>query len=288
MRVETTKGRVLLKVCNEKPEDLLLLQCRFLEQCRAAGVFTCFPVHRRDGGSLTKYGDLNIICYDFLEGGLPTSLNERAVEHIGVSLAKVHALPVLEEYPGFSMGYVEAWPFLDEIKDAPLGSTPFAAELRYAMQYYKPLISRTDLPRGLIHGDVFVDNLIAVEAEKVAIVDWEEICVDLLALDVVVTWIGCCYDERPEQHAVLNQKRVDAFTAGYESVRPLLPIERESLQGLLAYSLVSIAFWRFRQFNWRHPQLAAARGESYREMMKRLRDLPCGRAHLPADFVEYL
>jgi aminoglycoside phosphotransferase (APT) family kinase protein len=54
---------------------------------------------------------------------------------------------------------------------------------------------QADIPRGLIHGDPFIDNLLVREltGEVVGWVDWEDVACGPLLFDVGCSIIGCCY-----------------------------------------------------------------------------------------------
>ncbi len=82
-----------------------------------------------------------------------------------------------------------------------------------------------DLPRGIIHGDLFRDNVL-FENEKsdsiVALLDFESASHGAFAYDVAVTVLAWCYGD------ALDVSLAGAMLAGYTSIRPFLRHEKHA------------------------------------------------------------
>ncbi len=63
------------------------------------------------------------------------------------------------------------------------------------MERLKPTltIQSQQLPKGILHSDIFPDNALFEGEDLVAIIDWEEICYGELLIDIAMTVVGCCY-----------------------------------------------------------------------------------------------
>ncbi len=72
-----------------------------------------------------------------------------------------------------------------------------------------------DAPRGLVHGDLFLDNVLWSGGRIAAVLDWEMSCVDAFAYDLAVVLNAWCYRERFEPALAR------ALLAGYRGQRPL-------------------------------------------------------------------
>jgi homoserine kinase type II len=168
------------------------------------------------------------------------------------------------------MGAVQWRPFLDnELPRAPLAAAahPFVSRLRDALRTLGPLAESAAWPRRILHGDVFLENVMCEGERVVAIVDWEECCAGPPLLDVAMTLVGCCYSERN----VLEWPLAEAFLRAYHASLPLSAQARDALPDFLRYALFSIAFWRFRQFRVRRPD--AAREDAFAQMTARIDSL---------------
>ena len=83
-----------------------------------------------------------------------------------------------------------------------------------------------DLPRSVIHADLFPDNVLMLGNRVTGLIDFYFACNDLTAYDVAVTHAAWCFADEGRQF------RADLSTAlleGYESLRPLLAQERSAL-----------------------------------------------------------
>src|SRR5262249_37159924 len=99
-----------------------------------------------------------------------------------------------------------------------------APELQRVLQGARPL----DLPAGLIHQDLFPDNLL-VDAENalVAVLDLEQACHGAFAYDLAVSVNAWCWDG-----ARIAPEPAAALVGAYCAERPLQPREREAFVGL--------------------------------------------------------
>lgn len=260
-KLTTTDGVFLLKICDEKNLEELHQQIALLEHLQKHSYPTVYPILLKNDDTLYDKRKYQIMIYPFLDGSTPKP-SKRVLEQIGEALAKLHCIPPLAKLPRFPMGITQIGPFLDEIKGTQFATHPFLLWLKSELEWIKPELEKP-LPKGLLHGDLFLDNTLFDDDKMVAILDFEEGCHDTLLIDIGMTIIGCCY-------TVENALDIDVlhgFLDAYNAVRPLAENEWECLDGFVYYAAVSIAFWRFRQFNIRHPDVHKA--ETYHEMISR-------------------
>ncbi|PLK25492.1 homoserine kinase [Novosphingobium sp. TH158] len=101
------------------------------------------------------------------------------------------------------------------------------------------------LPRGVIHADLFPDNVLMLGNEVTGLIDFYFACTDMLAYDVAVTHAAWCFDSAGREFLPdLSQ----ALIAGYESVRPLSGEECSALP-LLARG-AAMRFLATRAYDW--------------------------------------
>ncbi|HET9630019.1 MAG TPA: homoserine kinase [Novosphingobium sp.] len=103
------------------------------------------------------------------------------------------------------------------------------------------------LPAGVIHADLFPDNVLMLGDEVTGLIDFYFACTDLYAYDVAVTHAAWCFDAtgtrfEPELSAALLD--------GYQATRPLGPAERAALP-LLARG-AAMRFLATRAYDWLH------------------------------------
>lgn len=260
-KLTTTDGEFLLKICDEKDSVELNMQITLLEHLRQHAYPTAYPILTMDQKPLIHETFGSVMLYPFLQGEEPLP-SPNILAQLGEALAKLHRIPPIAGLLPFAMGISQMRPFLQEVEDTEFATHPFVALLKSQLEEIEPSLNAS-LPMGLLHGDLFLDNTLFDGEDMVAILDFEEGCYDTLLIDVGMTIIGCCYtsDHR------LNLEAVRRFLDAYNAVRPLTENEWKHLDCFVHYAALSIAFWRFRQFNIRRPD--ARRANTYQEMITR-------------------
>ena len=260
-KLTTTDGEFLLKICDEKDPAELNMQIALLQHLHQHAYPTVYPILTQDQKPLTHEIFGSVILYPFLQGEEPHP-SPNTLAQLGEALAKLHCIPPISGLPRFAMGISQMTPFFKEVQDTQFATHPFVESLKSQLESMETQLN-SSLPTGLLHGDLFLDNTLFDGDEMVAILDFEEGCYDTLLIDVGMTLIGCCYTP---QHQ-LNLEAAKRFLDAYNVSRPLTESEWKHLDCFVHYAALSIAFWRFRQFNIRRPN--PKRANTYQEMITR-------------------
>ena len=260
-KLTTTNGEFLLKICDEKDPAELNMQISLLQHLHQHAYPTVYPILTKDQKPLIHETFGSVMLYPFLQGTQPRP-SPNTLAQLGEALAKLHRIPPIAGLPHFPMGISQMRPFFQEVQDTPFAAHPFIESLKSQLESMEPQLNAS-LPIGLLHGDLFLDNTLFKGEQMVAILDFEEGCYDTLLIDIGMTIIGCCYTP----HHQLILKAVSRFLDAYNAVRPLTESEWQLLNDFVHYAALSIAFWRFRQFNIRRPD--AQRANAYQEMITR-------------------
>ena len=230
----------------------------------AHGIPTPVPLELSSGNRHIERDGVAWTLLPHYEGGFLES-DIDSLRSLGEVQARMHLIPINDCFPKvYTMGFefFERVFALAEERDA---WSPFLDLLRREAASLEPRIPH-DLPSGILHGDLFPDNVIGSGGEVAAILDLEEAWIGPLAFDLVMSFVGFGWDDSEPL-----ERRWRALLEGYESVRPLTEVEWSALPHLNRYATLSIAAWRY----WKHvmsrhdPNLA----ERYLEMVDRL-DVP--------------
>ncbi|WP_333838740.1 homoserine kinase [Novosphingobium sp.] len=195
----------------------------------------------------TPRGEKALALIEFLPGvslGEPTASQARAV---GAALAEMHLAAA--DYPAMrenGMGLAE-WQRLADACGAQ-GLASIDPALATCVAEHLPRLARDwprDLPRSVIHADLFPDNVLMQGDTVTGMIDFYFACNDITAYDLAVTHAAWCFD--PTGARFLPDLSA-ALVTGYESVRPLSEAERAALP-LLAQG-AAMRFAMSRAFDW--------------------------------------
>ncbi len=100
------------------------------------------------------------------------------------------------------------------------------------------------IPGGVIHADLFMDNVKWLGTRISALFDFEMACVDALALDLAITLNAWCFEQ-----GQYNWRNARALVDGYRAERPMDPREFDALHGLLLFGAVRFTASRIRDFH---------------------------------------
>ncbi len=121
------------------------------------------------------------------------------------------------------------------------------ALLQSAMQHQ----SQSDLqalPTGIIHADLFRDNVLFDGETLGGFIDFYYACKDVLAYDIAIAANDWCV----QADGNFDEARLSAFLTAYESVRPLTSAEKDSWPTLL--QMAALRFWLSRLYDKHFPQ----------------------------------
>lgn len=244
--VQTTNGRYVLTIFevlqqHELPFFLLLKQHLSLN-----GVACPAPLARKDGrfdSQLSGKPACLVSCLHGSDTGWPTA---QQCFHTGAMLAKMHiagqSFGMKMDNPRYDVWWTEAAAKLHPVLDRE-----DAALLDEEIAY---LAAHPDhgLPRGIIHADLFKDNVLLNDQEVAGFIDFYYACDGNFMYDLAIAvndWARTAENR-------LDSALADAFVAGYESVRPLSEAERAYYP--TAQRAGCIRFWVSRLLDFHFPQ----------------------------------
>ena len=224
------------------------------------GVSTPSPIPFSNGEFVIVKNDLAWTLLPFVEG-MWLEPNDSSLYSLGRIQASLHlVVPPVNLKDKYSMGDL-LFDKLFSIADKRHEWSDFLYMLKSEINTLKQNIG--DLPRGIIHGDLFPDNILVTNGKVNSILDFEEVCYDILAFDLAMTFVGCGWENG---EPVVERWR--SLLEGYQSVRRLSHEEMDSLSDLHRLATLSIAAWRYWQFVINVPDTEHT--DRYLEMTDRL------------------
>ncbi len=182
-----------------------------------------------------------------LEGASVTDVTEAHCSLVGEMLADMHLAG--KSFKGM-MPNPRGWDWRKTTAQqiAPHLDTASAEMLNEELRY-QALHRFEDLPRGVIHGDLFRDNVLFVNAQQLAgAIDFYYACNDAWLYDLAITVNDWCVTSSGE----LDRKRMAAMLNAYHKLRPLLAIERGAWPVMLRAA--ALRFWLSRAYDLYFPR----------------------------------
>ena len=122
------------------------------------------------------------------------------------------------------------------------------------------------LPAGVIHADLFPDNVFFRDSRLTGVIDFYFACNDAFAYDIAICLNAWCF----EADGSFNITKARALLTRYEAVRPLSPAEYAALPALARGS--ALRFLLTRLYDWlHHPPGAYVKPKDPLEYLQKLR-----------------
>jgi homoserine kinase type II len=216
-----------------------------MEHLATRGVTCPQPVRNRCGEALGELAGRPAAVVTFLDGLWVRRPTVRHCSEVGQALAHMHLAGAdfgLKRPNALSLA---GWPPLlqaaesraDEV--APRLAGESAAELAFLQENWP-----AHLPNGVIHADLFNDNVFFLGERLSGLIDFYFACNDALAYDLAICLSAWCF----EPDGDFNVSKGRAMISAYESVRRLNPYEIEALPILargaaLRFMLTRLVDW---------------------------------------------
>jgi len=244
--VTTANGRFVLTLFEKLTDDELPFYLNLMAHLARHGIPCPSPVANRRNQFLGTLNGKPACIASRLNGKSTTAPNLGKCAAIGAMLAQMHIAgqsfsQIMPNPRGASWRSATApqvRPFLDADQTTLLDSEV-------------ALHARQDwaaLPQGVIHADLFRDNVLLEDDRVGGLIDFYFACSDALLYDVAITVNDWCVDADGTPDAA----RAQIFLRAYHAVRPLLDAERDAWPLMLR--LAALRFWLSRLFDKHLPR----------------------------------
>ncbi len=226
------------------------------------------PVENRQGEALGELAGRPAAIITFLEGIWPRKPNATHCAGVGQALAKMHLAGADFSMTRANALSVAGWrPLFDAAASRANDVQPGLREfLGTELDYLASGVWPSNLPQGVIHADLFPDNVFFLGDTLSGIIDFTFACNDILAYDVAICLNAWCFEA---DHS-FNVTKARAFLSAYGRERKLSDDEQNALP-LLARG-AAIRFLLTRLVDWLNvPPGALVRPKDPLEYVRKLR-----------------
>jgi homoserine kinase type II len=269
--LETARGKHLLRVDEVKGELEVKRELDLLLFLRKHGFPCPQPLADRKGRYYRESGGKCLSVYRYYDGhpASQTRITAPQLENIGRVLADLHTIG-----KSYKKGIENRFSFerVADVYGEVRGRLPsyfkrivrtLDDEVEYLQSYLE-----SKLPKGIIHGDLFHDNVIVKGEKVVAVLDFEAACRGKFIFDLATAVNALCFDGENYQ-----LKRFEALIAGYESLRALSLAEWDAFPNELRFSALRFTVTRLKDFFLNPVDDQSRENKDFREFYERLRIL---------------
>jgi homoserine kinase type II len=269
--LETRKGKFFLKIDEVKNPSEIQNELDLLLFLRAAGFPCPQPRPDRQGQYLTAYRGKPVSVYASLPGKALSEdmLTTTQLEAVGRALASLHVIGqdyhkdienrfcfarISELYHSMKEKMPVYFKHVIHVLDD---------EMVYQQQYQED-----KLPKGIIHSDLFADNLLFRGSKLVGVLDFEAACHGKFIYDLATAVNALVY--KGGRYTI---ERFVALLDGYQSVRNLTLTEWDAFPSELRFSALRFTVTRLKDFFFRPMDDTARVNKDFREFLERLQVL---------------
>jgi homoserine kinase type II len=244
--LRTTAGTFILTLYEKRVDrDDLPFFINLMQHLAANGIECPQPVVQKNGAAIGELAGRPSAIVTFLEG---MWLRKPAAEHcyaLGVAMAQMHVAGQSFAMQRENSLTMKDWRPLWEkcMADADAVEAGLRVQTEADLAYLEKNWP-SDLPRGVIHADMFPDNVFFIGQNLSGIIDFYFACTDMLAYDLAICLNAWCF----ERDFSYNLTKGTALLRGYNSVRPLELAEQQALPVLCHGS--AMRFMLTRLYDW--------------------------------------
>jgi len=244
--VHTSSGTYILTLYEKRvdPADLPFF-LGLMEHLSQRGVTCPLPVHDRNGNVLNSIAGRHAAFVTFLEGVWPRKPSAEHALEVGRAMARMHLASQDFDLKRKNALGLSGWrPLFDKFSSRADEIMPGLHKLVSAELDVLEKRWPRDLPEGIIHADLFPDNVFFIANRLSGLIDFYFACNDALAYDLAIALNAWCF----ESDFSFNVTKGRALIKGYEDVRPLTEQERIAFP-LLARG-AALRFLLTRGYDW--------------------------------------
>lgn len=254
--INTKQGDYMLTVAEDKEVKQIAELGELLLLLKQNSFPTTYPILTVNGDIVTQNNSKPVMVKKYIKGNIARDLSQKMLRQIGVAMAKLHQIPAPRFLSNRRPYGVQKYAKIQGRHIDPTYENWIAIKFS-DFKRLKP----AELPCGLVHGDIFYDNVIFDGDRLKAIIDFEEALYHAKIFDLGMGIVGTCF---AGQHFLIEHAR--SLIQGYERVRKLEREEKNALKLFVEFAAVTVSCWRYWKYHIDSQNKEAA--DKHKQMMR--------------------
>lgn len=244
--VTTDSARYVLTIFEKNDFDELPYFVNLMTHLAQHGVPCPAPIADKQGIALHRLKDKPALMVSCLQGSDISTPNVAQCQAVAATLAHMHLVGLSFHQQSHNQRG-QGWRTMTAQQVMPKMNAAQQSLLQEELDFQHSL-DLTQLPHGVIHGDLFRDNVLFEYDKLGGFIDFYYACHDVLAYDVAIAANEWCIAD----DGCFDTEKLDAFMAAYQAVRAFEPAEQTQWQSLLRRA--ALRFWLSRLYDFYFPQ----------------------------------
>ena len=227
--LKTKKNKFILTIFEKRVSNKEIpFFMRLMEILHSSNINCPKPLKNKNGSYLIKLRNKTACVVSFLNGKDKIKLNSKNCFAVGKMIAKIHqATKNIKISRKNSMGIKELGPLLKSIK---FKSKKFSNLEKFLTNNLNDIKKNwpLGLPKGIIHGDLFIDNIFFKKDKLSGVIDFYFAANDIFMYEIAICINALCFDQKNSKFK-LNKQKISELIKGYESVKKISYKEKKSL-----------------------------------------------------------
>ena len=214
-----------------KEQDLPFF-CELILKLNKLGFKCPRPLINLENSPISNFKNKKLTIFTFIDGKSKNYLDPKDCKLIGIEAAKLHKLTSSFKIKRKNALSVTSWRKM--FKNIKENCSSIHKDLPKLIESNLTDIEKNwpdNLPQGIIHADLFSDNIIFKNNKVNGIIDFTFSCNDFYAFEIAVCFNALCFDGL-KNNLSFNVTKAKNFIAGYNSIRELSNSEKKNVKVL--------------------------------------------------------
>ena len=190
------------------------------------------PVPNKNNEYISDFEDKKFMIVSYLNGKSKKNLSPSDCKIVGKESAKLHEITKNFNFKRLNNLSVKSWrAIFDQVKDK---CGKIHSDLPRLIEGNLIDVEKNwpnNLPSGIIHADLFVDNIFFKDNKFSGFIDFYFSCNDFYAFEIAICFNALCFDGL-KQNLSFNVTKAKKFMEGYNEIRKISEEERKSIKVL--------------------------------------------------------
>jgi homoserine kinase type II len=229
--IQTDKGKFILTIYEKRVEEKdLPFFMGLMKNLFDANFPSPEPIINKNGNYVTEISGKKAAVVSFLDGSAKKILNPNDCHMAGIQTAKLHMITKNLTGKRENKLSVDSWRKI--YKKVQKDCSRIHLNLTKTIEKNLDEIENNwpkNIPSGIIHADLFPDNIFFKNDKLTGIIDFYFSCYDFYVFEIAICLNALCFEGQKENLS-FNVTKAKKFIDGYSSIKKLTEEEKKSLK----------------------------------------------------------